>query len=134
MYFICTQSVLCFRAWSYHKELIWGILFPPLHSVHTEDLWYTVILIHLEYSNLFLSAQGLVCCFKLLTSVFVGVLPNTNWTSNKNLFVWQFSLDRCSVLPNSTIWGPQDKSWLNAKILAALVCADNRGNPYSSGL
>lgn len=87
-----------------------------------------------EIQQFVLVSRGWVCCFKLLGFVFVGIFPNTDWMADEHLFVWQFNLDKCPLLPNSTIWGLGDKSNLNARLVAELLHADNRGDPYSWGL
>lgn len=115
------QAILVLRIFVFLKHLQSG--YAIYHNSYSFDIQQFILV-----------SRGWVCCFKLLGFVFVGIFPNTNWMADKHIFVWQFNLDKCPLLPNSTLWGLGDKSNLNARLVAELLHADNRGDPYSWGL
>lgn len=115
------QAVLVLRIFFFLKHLQSG------YAIYRNSCSFDI-------QQFILVSRGWVCCFKLLGFVFVGIFSSTNWMADKHQFVWQFNLDKCPLLLNSTFWGLGDKSNLNARLVAELLHADNRGDPYSWGL
>jgi len=102
-------------------------------STHTQDMWSIVIVIHLKYSDLFVSVEDRFVVLNCWILFLLACSPIQVVWLTENLFVWQFNLDKCPLLSNGTIWGLRDKSILNARLVAELLHADSRNNPYSSG-